>query len=1255
MASASSAFVNPPRLPSPTHGRIHARKPSRSPTRHHVRHSDALLRDLSPTATLRAFVTDPSEMADSSDALVASIRSATMAERSLGAKAAQTCLDLRNWTREIEQWQWPNTFAAPAESSSVRSSITKSDANDAYWGSLPASLVQEYEERADEIGQALDEIDVEELKDYVLNSHYRVNSRPPSRLDGAGEHDLHTTTDLKKLDDFTALVTATILQALPFLTRLNRLLDVWTIRLIILRSAPRFIDDLRRAKLELKNCWTAISSSPGNTATGVDSTNFTRATMKAMQSSLEQQIGRLGKRLDRFLDNLEGRSDCVPDEWIDDFESLEAEYGSFVVQAERTVYENEWRQQRQSIHSRSEKALAPTGITSHNGTLTVSETEDPLSDDDAIRRPSQSIRSSVDESQLAELSVDTSTPTSIPVASEVVELSANEPWATGNRSVSAPLKVMPQSQLSSATDSNSGGLSRSASTNDREKEETSGSVAAKRAAFLRDIERNQSLNKSTQSPVRPFERASNAFTRLFKKDKNTEEVPLSRSGSRLANGRNSSAERAALSPVSFASSRFNSVSPTMSTQSGANSSKSSVNETESSDTSRSTAKRSDHSTQGNSQNASHARWAMTTSGAEHSILQQKSSNSFVSPTDEPRQEEFPDGWPLSHTSEPKQQPSSAEPAPAHNAAQPMAAMAVMNTDDFDKTFVQSFAPHTSGKPKDSENSSSSTRRASLAPPPEFSESLPVETPETAQWAPVTRDERRASTSPSRPRTAPSQPELQSVTGTKPSPVDAETSDVEAGSTYKVKRASIASIEAFSRSELKSIDVPKSSRHSSVSSRRSPSRTPVSMSRRASAIADEGKRASVDNGAVALGPPIPPTPPPRRSSLPSQPSPSSNQATPEISRSSPVVEQAPESPLAPLNVAMKKLRGNKSTRRESAASVPDYSPIGSPSMPPVLADSFDRHVSEVLETLPASIRFKSRAGAETPTSRPRGYSGPRPKAATLRVIPKGEQMTIAPVDGSPRKARSAAEPEVKLYHLTHSGREDPIKLFVRLVGEGERVMVRVGGGWADLADYLRDFANHHGSRTVSEGNLEVAALPTVPGSMRKSSNPAEYIRAKTPTPMTPRESHRPGSSDDDEMPLKRPPLDSRETASSLSAASPFGGDHPATTPKSSKSSSSGSRPSTAGASRPSSRQTQAPISGDVGLSGPSSATKRGGLPADKERWVEGMIERAKKSASAEKSKEEKEKYFGELGKAGGTRRVIFRSGSGTGPFQDRTNR
>ena len=56
-----------------------------------------------------------------------------------------------------------------------------------------------------------------------------------------------------------------------------------------------------------------------------------------------------------------------------------------------------------------------------------------------------------------------------------------------------------------------------------------------------------------------------------------------------------------------------------------------------------------------------------------------------------------------------------------------------------------------------------------------------------------------------------------------------------------------------------------------------------------------------------------------------------------------------------------------------------------------------------------------------------------------------------------------------------------------------------------------------------------------------------------------------------------------------------------------------------------------------------------LPEQKARWVEGMIEKAMKSASAASAnanvEKDKEKAFGDMGKVGATRRVVFRSASG----------
>jgi hypothetical protein len=64
----------------------------------------------------------------------------------------------------------------------------------------------------------------------------------------------------------------------------------------------------------------------------------------------------------------------------------------------------------------------------------------------------------------------------------------------------------------------------------------------------------------------------------------------------------------------------------------------------------------------------------------------------------------------------------------------------------------------------------------------------------------------------------------------------------------------------------------------------------------------------------------------------------------------------------------------------------------------------------------------------------------------------------------------------VYRFHRAGDEAPIRLFVRLVGEnGERVMVRVGGGWSDLEAYLRTYAAHHGRRTISEARVEIEGV------------------------------------------------------------------------------------------------------------------------------------------------------------------------------------
>lgn len=1255
MASTTdNPFLNPARLPAPSKVRAHARKVSRSPVRQDVREFDSLLRDLSPTSTLRAFVTDPN---DSADLLVTGIRSATMSERGLGAKAAQTCLDLRNWTRELEHWDWPGTFEEPRLARKQKQLVTPLDGRDfhssdgstsqhdeEYWGSLPARLVREYERRADEIGQGLDNIDVEELKSYVLNSHYRLNSQTSFSGTVAGGNS-SATLDFKKLDDFMALVTATILQALPFLSRLNQLLDLWTMRLIILREAPRFLCDLKRVQTDLENCWVAIAPSPDDAVVANDGKTFTRATLSAMKVNIETQLGVLGRRLDRFLDSLEGRNECVPDSWIDDFESCEANYSMWAVQAERTAIRDECGSQLRSTTERHSSETSPKSSIDPTGMLSISETEDPTSDNDVVRRPSQSLRSSIDEAQLANsLLIHKSI---APTQTEGAEPSANESGKNTSRAVSAPFQpIAIGNENEDQTSTVDPIIKRSASTNSQPKDEATGSVAAKRAAFIRNIERNQSLNKSTMSPVRPFERASNAFTRLFSKEKIPEQVLSKRTTSKLADGRIPSVERRALSPVSLASSRLSStMSPRHSLQSAADSSKSSVEDADETKPSESLSRDLLPTPNGSSSQIAgqHTQDVPLDVSRPQETLTRRPSGSLSSSLNPPNGESCDMGSGL------------------ETASMPIA------TDVLDGTSIESLHEPIHDERK-AVRIFKGARRVSF-PPSQRLSSADVPFPsKSTEWTSMPRSERRASASPARSRTASGaaitepiervpMPRRASHCGsdqlqTRPMQLDsadalprkvlndAEATTGEITSSPKVKRASVASIEAFSRSELKSINVPKSSRQNSGSSRNSPPETPAVLSRTQSGLQqDEG--ASVDGGATAFGPTNSSTTPAPQCN---EPSPPSELRTPQTTRSNEVLERisvSPERSAESQHIVMKKLRSGKHTGTlNDASSSSSSTQANSPATAPMHADQFDRHVSEVLERLPAPIRFKARAGAVTPVGRVRGF-----RTSPAGVPPRGGDMTIAPAEASPRKARTAADSEVKLYHLTHSSRDDPIKLFVRLVGEGERVMVRVGGGWADLASYLYDFANHHGSRTVSEGSLEViAALPTAPSSIRKFSNPADYHRAKTPT--TPRDA-RPGSSDEDDTPLRPRPFASRERTVSavqvpLDAAAAAN-----CTPKSSKSGSSDSRPSTACTSRPSSRQGPSSTAVEMGLSGPSSAAKRADLPAEKARWVEGMITRAKKSASAEKNREDKEKYLSELGKVGGTRRVIFKSGTGTG--------
>jgi hypothetical protein len=67
---------------------------------------------------------------------------------------------------------------------------------------------------------------VEEIKRQVLDTHFSPRSRPSSSSSNAPMAS-SLFASYTKMEDFTAIVTATVLQSLPNLSRLMRLMDVW--------------------------------------------------------------------------------------------------------------------------------------------------------------------------------------------------------------------------------------------------------------------------------------------------------------------------------------------------------------------------------------------------------------------------------------------------------------------------------------------------------------------------------------------------------------------------------------------------------------------------------------------------------------------------------------------------------------------------------------------------------------------------------------------------------------------------------------------------------------------------------------------------------------------------------------------------------------------------------------------------------------------------------------------------------------------
>jgi hypothetical protein len=220
------------------------------------------------------------------------------------------------------------------------------------------------------------------------------------------------------------------------------------------------------------------------------------------------------------------------------------------------------------------------------------------------------------------------------------------------------------------------------------------------------------------------------------------------------------------------------------------------------------------------------------------------------------------------------------------------------------------------------------------------------------------------------------------------------------------------------------------------------------------------------------------------------------------------------------------------------------------------------------------------------------------------------------------------------------------------------MVRVGGGWADLGEYLKEYASHHGRRTAADNDrVEIQDLPPRVVSSSSTISSSATIRGNgrdSPVPrphsVLERPVERPGSS----LKIRKTRKSVGETESRandvLSPSTPLPSANRLSyeTPPS-VAGSEASSTSTAPSFRSSSRLSWTDEDSSLGLAGPKS--KKVAISEKDQEWVESMKEKVRQ-ASAEKERRNKEREsmkesqrkasFGEMDRIGGTKR-LFRKG------------
>lgn len=1039
-----------------------------------------------------------------------------------------------------------------------------------YMGSLLADDVDRFEVRVEEINQDMEALDVESIKRQVLDTHFSARSRPSSSSSNAPMPSPFSS--YTKMDDFTAIVTATVLQALPNLSKLMRLMDVWSIRLAVLTKVPPLLWALDFAEEALKSGWGVLE-----TANGGEDQELTRENFEIMKNTLQDRVTTLGQDLDYMLDTLEGREDTLPDAWLDRMESIEDGYGKWVVSVDRHIRQVEWekmaraRKEAEDARRAAEMEAAEEARRQAEAAAREAakiqeerdardaearwrhekETEElrKLEEDAALEADEKRKNLELEELQRLEDEVVAKSleeEKEHTETREVVQLEVLIPSSTGNVAGEDDKNHISTSDLPCVNCVNPRSPSR----------ETIPETAEQQSNGELFVSPPKEIVGPTSPIISPKETVE-ALPEISKDVDNDLVIrPYTTTGSESSPSLGSPVQQVSSSPLmqetqtpdstdmneewSLVDSYKERQQPIRSKSSSSNASGASAKAARAS-------KR-------------HSRNISSVSNFSPLVLEQSGYFQRNPLAETASNFEENDGLGITGFAGDFKFPSSIPEVDTYDDS-------LLSTESSPPNQVIASVEQVESAPQFSNTMATPRRPSAIRLETIRRDSNASDVATVVGWG-------DGSTSPSAANTP------------VPDEVDQFPGDYEPSPS--VGRMGLRTLDVYDHS-------PPESPQSIDTSKRQSLPSPTSSTYSISDLSD----------------------------------------TSSLSLDAPIFDDIQLSDSLPYS---------KPRKRSD--------------------DQLQQQISSLLESLPAKIRLTSEPDVNaTGTLRPKKTR----RSVTPSFRSHSSLSTRAPTPSfllSPAYSRTASRPrpqssnpEIKLYHLSRSTGEAPIKLFVRLVGEnGERVMVRVGGGWADLGEYLKEYASHHGRRSAVGDNdkIEIQDLPPRIVSSSSTTSTAT-LRGSESGRSSPAPGFRPTSAMDRPMSS----LNVRKTRKSLgestidNARRDFRSPSTPLLNRRSLGAADGvtaNTPITATNGRSASRLSWSNTEeASLGLAGP---TGRNVEISERDReWVESMKEKVKQ-ASAEKDREkEKERRvkerergasFGEMGKIGGTKR-LFRKG------------